>query len=71
MSENIAAEKKENESGKTVLRAVTFGGFNRADVLDFKNVTVKKGTTELVSVDDVYIRMLTKSLTIPESVSGT
>ena len=35
MSENIAAEKKENESGKTVLRAVTFGGFNRADVLDF------------------------------------
>ena len=43
----------------------------KKDVLDFKNVTVKKGTTELVSVDDVYIRMLTKSLTIPESVSGT
>ena len=38
MSENTAApaaEKKEQEGGKTVLRAVTFGGFNRADVLDF------------------------------------
>ena len=38
MSENTSAPaeaKKEQEGGKTVLRAVTFGGFNRADVLDF------------------------------------
>lgn len=38
MSENTVNPVEENnaqESGKTVLRAVTFGGFNRTDVLDF------------------------------------